>query len=67
MGSHLVNKYAKETANVNIQNKNCAMAINFERCGAFLRIKADVFGELNPKEIKDGLCKAIDRYYELSR
>lgn len=67
MGSHLVNKYAKETANVNVQKKEVAMAINFERCGAFLRIKADVFGELNPKEIKDGLCKAIDRYYELSR
>ena len=67
MGSHLVNKYAKENTNVNVQNKNNAMAINFERCGAFLRIKADVFGNLNPKEIKDGLCKAIDRYYELSR
>lgn len=49
------------------KTKNSAMAINFERCGAFLRIKADVFGNLNPKEIKEGLCKAIDRYYELSR
>lgn len=67
MENHLIIKYAKEDANVNVQNKSCVMAINFERCGAFLRIKADVFENLNPKEIKDGLCKAIDRYYELSR
>lgn len=64
MGSHLVNKYAKETANVNVQNENLAMAINFERRGAFLKINAAVFVNSNPKEIKDGLCKAIDRYYE---
>ena len=52
---------------VNIRKDHIAMAINFERCGAFLRIKADAFGNLNPKEIKDGLCKAVDRYFEMSR
>lgn len=44
-----------------------AVSVTFEKCGAFLKINTDVFGNLNPNEIKKAFGNAIDAYYERLR
>ena len=46
------------------KRKQPNMAVSFDRAGAFLRINTDVFGNLNPKAIKQGISAAIDLYYQ---
>lgn len=43
--------------------KSLAISTNIERCGAFMRITVDSFGNLNPTELKQAVTDAIDSYY----
>ena len=45
------------------QLKNIAVSTNIARCGAFLRISIDAFGNLNPEQIKQAVAEAIEAYY----
>lgn len=45
------------------QMKNLAVSTNIERCGAFLRISIDAYGNLKPEEIKQAVADAINAYY----
>ena len=45
------------------QTKNLAVSTNIERCGAFLRISIDAYGNLKPEEIKQAVVDAINAYY----
>ena len=45
------------------QLKNLAVSTNIERCGAFLRISIDAYGNLIPEEIKQAVADAINAYY----
>ena len=43
--------------------KKLAVSTKIERCGAFMRISIDAFGNLNPEEIKQAVTDAINAYY----
>ena len=45
------------------QMKNLAVSTNIERCGAFLRISIDAYGNLKPEDIKQAVADAINAYY----
>ena len=45
------------------QLKNLAVSTNIERCGAFLRISIDAYGNLKPEDIKQAVADAINAYY----